>query len=93
MNFPFTDEELIPAVNRVLDKVRPTLERDKGGVKLIAIKNRKVYVQLLGGCVGCSSANVTLKNTIERTLKSDIHPELSVVNVPIGMEDKLEELQ
>lgn len=92
MQIPFTDQELIPAVSRVLDKVRPALERDKGGVELIAIKNGKVYVQLTGGCVGCASANTTLKFTIERAIQSDIHPEITVINVPAGMEEKFEQL-
>lgn len=92
MQIPFTDQELEPAVKRVLDKVRPALERDKGGVELIAIKNGVVFVQLIGGCVGCASAGMTLKFTIERAMQSDIHPALKVVSVPIGMEDKLEEL-
>lgn len=92
MQIPFSDEELKPAVTRVLDRVRPMLEKDRGGVDLIAIKNGKIYVQLLGGCVGCASANTTLKFTIERAMQSDIHPLLQVVNVPIGMEDKLGDL-
>lgn len=93
MSLPFTDEELTPAVDRVLDKVRPVLERDKGGVKLIAVRGGVVYVQLTGGCVGCASSGTTLKFTIERQLQMDIHPLMKVVNVPEGMEAKLEEIR
>lgn len=92
MAIPFSDEDLKPAVNNSLAKVRPTLALDGGGIDLIDIKNGVVYVQLQGGCVGCSSSGTTLKYTVERQLKIDIHPELTVVNVPHGMEDKLDQL-
>jgi len=89
---PFSDEDLKPAVNNSLNKIRPTLALDGGGIELIDIVDGIVYVQLQGGCVGCSSSNQTLKYTVERQLKMDIHPELTVKNVPHGMEDKLNQL-
>lgn len=92
MAIPFSDEDLKPAVNNSLNKVRPTLALDGGGIELIDIKNGVVYVQLQGGCVGCSSSGTTLKYTVEKQLQADIHPELTVVNVPHGMENKLEQL-
>lgn len=92
MAIPFSDEDLKPAVNNSLAKVRPTLALDGGGIELIDIRNGVVYVQLQGGCVGCASSGQTLKYTVERQLKIDIHPDLTVVNVPHGMEDKLDQL-
>jgi Fe-S cluster biogenesis protein NfuA len=89
---PFSDEDLKPAVNNSLNKVKPTLALDGGGIELIDIVNGVVYVQLQGGCVGCSSSGQTLKYTVERQLKADIHPDITVINVPHGMENKLEEL-
>jgi Fe-S cluster biogenesis protein NfuA len=89
---PFSDEDLKPAVNNTLNKIRPTLALDGGGIELVDIKNGVVYVQLQGGCVGCASSGQTLKYTVERQLQIDIHPELTVVNVPHGMEDKLNQL-
>lgn len=92
MAIPFSDEDLKPAVNNTLNKIRPTLALDGGGIELVDIKNGVVYVQLQGGCVGCASSGQTLKYTVERQLQIDIHPELTVVNVPHGMEDKLNQL-
>ena len=89
---PFTDEELEPAVTNVIEKVRPSIQLDGGDIKLIAIKDGKVYVQLQGACIGCSSSNTTLKFGIERQMQTLIHPEVVVVNVPAGFEDKLEQL-
>jgi Fe-S cluster biogenesis protein NfuA len=89
---PFTDEELEPAVNNVIEKVRPSIQMDGGDIKLIAIKDGKVYVQLQGACVGCASSGTTLKFGVERQMQTLIHPEITVINVPFGYEDKLEQL-
>jgi len=87
---PFTDEELETPVRHVLEKVRPSLALDGGDIKLIGIKNGIVYVQLGGACVGCSSSGNTLKYGVERQLRMDIHPELAVVNLPMGMENQMD---
>jgi Fe-S cluster biogenesis protein NfuA len=89
---PFSDEELMSPVKNVIDKVRPSLALDGGDIDFITVKNAKVYVQLKGACVGCSSSGSTLKYGVERQLRMDIHPELSVVNVPIGMENDIDNL-
>ncbi len=92
MELPFSDEELKPAVERCLQKVRPVLLKDGGGVTLLAIRQGVVYLQFTGGCVGCSSAPATLKHVIERQLHQDIHTQLRAVSVPVGMESRLEEV-
>lgn len=89
---PFTDEELQPAVENVINKVRPSIKLDGGDIKLIDIKEGVVYVQLQGACVGCASSGTTLKYGVEKQLREMIHPELSVINVPLGWEDKLDKL-
>lgn len=89
---PFTDEELLPVVSNVVDKVRPSLALDGGDIKLITVKNGTIYVQLQGACVGCASSGNTLKYGVERQMKIDIHPDLTVVNVPIGMENNIDSL-
>jgi len=66
------------------------LALDGGDIKLIGIKKGVVYVQLGGACVGCSSSGNTLKYGVERQLRMDIHPELSVVNLPMGMENQVD---
>jgi len=89
---PFTDEELEPAVESVIEKVRPSIQLDGGDIKLIAIQNARVYVQLQGACVGCGSSGTTIKFGVERQMQALIHPEITVRNVPAGFENKLEEL-
>lgn len=89
---PFSDEELISPVKNVIDKVRPSLALDGGDIKFITVKNSKVYIQLRGACIGCASSGTTLKYGVERQLKMDIHPELTVINVPLGMENDIDNL-
>ncbi len=89
---PFSDDELRPVVEQSLEKVKPMLALDGGGMKLLDIKNGKVFVQLEGACVGCSASNQTLKYGIERQLRMDIHPEIEVINIAQGMEDMIEEI-
>ena len=89
---PFSDEELLEPVRNVIDKVRPSLALDGGDIDFITVKNGAVYVQLKGACIGCASSGSTLKYGVERQLRMDIHPELTVVNVPAGMEHDIDSL-
>ena len=83
---PFSDEELYEPVWESFKVVMPMLERDGGGMELLGIKNGVVYVQLTGHCHGCAASSQTLKFGIEKQIRNDIHPELTVVNIPIGQE-------
>ena len=89
---PFSDDELMEPVRRVIDKIRPSLALDGGDIAFLTVKNGTVYVQLQGACIGCSSSGNTLKYGVERQLRMDIHPELAVINVPHGMEHQIDAL-
>lgn len=89
---PFTDEELKPIVENMLEKARVWIQKDGGDVKLLDIKDGTVFVQLQGACVGCGSSGTTIKFGIEKEMKTFIHPNIKVMNVPHGWEDKLEQL-
>jgi Fe-S cluster biogenesis protein NfuA len=89
---PFSDEELMNPVRASIEKIRPSLALDGGDINFITVKNGNVYVQLKGACIGCASSSSTLKYGVERQLKMDIHPELTVINVPIGMENDIDNL-
>ncbi|MDR1450916.1 MAG: NifU family protein [Helicobacteraceae bacterium] len=80
MRFPFTDEELFPAVERVLSAVRHTLQKDGGDVELMRVSGREVFVRLKGACVGCDSSPRTLKKVVEQTIRARIHPEMIVID-------------
>ena len=87
---PFTDEELQQPVQNIIDtKVAPIIKRDGGDIKLLKIEDGKVYVQLRGACVGCASSSTTLKFTVEKEIKAMIHPEIEIINVPVGQENNI----
>jgi len=90
MSMPFTDEDLEQPVNNIIkNKVAPMLAKDGGAIVLLKIKDGKIYVQLQGACVGCAASGSTLKFIVEKELKEAIHPELEIINVPQGMEEKI----
>ncbi len=89
---PFSDEELMDPVRSSIDKIRPSLALDGGDIEFITVKNSNVYVQLKGACIGCASSGSTLKYGVERQLKMDIHPDITVINVPVGMEHDIDNL-
>ena len=89
---PFTDDELRPIVESMLEKAKVWIQKDGGDVTLIDIKNGTVFVQLQGACVGCGSSGTTIKFGIEKEMKTMIHPDIIVMNVPHGWEDKLDQL-
>lgn len=80
--FPFSDEELKMPVEMLIQKIRPTLTLDGGDITLLGVKDAKVYVRLEGACKGCPSSANTLKYAIEGRFKEEIHPDISVINVP-----------
>lgn len=86
---PFSDEDLKEPVSKIVnDKISPMLARDGGAIKLMGIKDGKIYVQLQGACVGCSASGSTLKFIVEKELRTWIHPELEILNVIAGEEEK-----
>ena len=89
---PFTDDELKPIVESLLEKSKVWIQQDGGDVTLIDIKDGMVFVQLQGACVGCGSSGTTIKFGIEKEMKTMIHPDITVMNVPHGWEDKLDQL-
>jgi len=61
--------------------VRPVLLRDGGDCAIVDIKGNLVYVELRGACASCSSANVTLKNLVETTLRQQVQEDIRVIQV------------
>lgn len=74
-----TGEDLADKVREILNtQINPSLAMHGGSVNLVDVKENDVYVELSGGCQGCSMAMATLKNGIESTLKREI-PSISAV--------------
>lgn len=68
-------------VEKVLEKVRPSLMADGGNVELVSVEDGVVTVRLQGACHGCPMSQMTLKHGIERILMQEIPTIKEVVSV------------
>ena len=84
---PFSDDELVAPAKASLGKKMYVLEQDGGGLEFLGVKNGVVYVHLIGACKGCAASGTTLKYALERQLKIDIHPEITLVNLNGGADE------
>lgn len=84
--------DLRTQVSRVMEMVRPYMQSHGGDVSLVDVRDRVVYVRLSGSCKGCSMSSVTLRNTVEESLKQHV-PEIEKVEVVPDMEGTPEIVQ
>ena len=56
----------------VVDRIRPAIQADGGDIEVVSVDGADVYVRLAGRCVGCPSAERTLRDGIEMRLRRDI---------------------
>ena len=72
--------DLQTQVKRVIEMVRPYMQSHGGDVSFVGLRDKIVLVQLSGNCNGCSMSSVTLKRTVEESLKEHV-PEIEGVEV------------
>jgi Fe/S biogenesis protein NfuA len=60
------------------NELNPAVAGHGGVIRLLAVRDNKVYVAFGGGCHGCGMVNVTLKQGVEARLKEAI-PEIEEV--------------
>ncbi len=59
------------AIRDLLDReINPAVGQHGGYVELIDVKKNSVFLRLGGGCQGCGAADVTLKQGIEKAIRS-----------------------
>lgn len=69
-------------VEAALNKIRPSLQADGGGVELVDVTSDGIVkVKLTGACGGCPMSQMTLKMGIENALKKEIPEVKEVVQV------------
>lgn len=64
----------------VINKIRPYLNNDGGDVEFLRFEDGICYVKLKGACAGCMFADVTMQNTIEEMIVSEIPEVIKVIN-------------
>jgi Fe/S biogenesis protein NfuA len=66
-------DPVVATVRAVIDQqVNPSIASHGGRASLIDVKDNVVYVELGGGCQGCSMASVTLKQGVEQLIKQAV---------------------
>lgn len=74
--------DLAARVRRVLeDEVNPAIAAHRGHVTLVGAADGRVQLSLEGGCQGCSLAEVTIRQGIERLLRARFVDIAAVVDV------------
>ncbi len=71
-------------IEKVLDVLRPYLNRDGGDIELVKYEEGYVHVKMLGACAMCGSLDDTLYDGIESVLIEQI-PE--VIGVKLVLEE------
>ena len=74
-------ENTYEQIEKVVNKLRPYLNRDGGDIELIDFKDGIVYVKMLGACAGCSLLDETLKDGVEQILMEEVPGVLEVRNI------------
>lgn len=60
--------------------IRPTLNRDKGDVKLKFVSSEQIEAEFVGHCAGCPYAQNTLQNVVMKTLQKYL-PEVTKISL------------
>ncbi len=73
--------EMEKEVKRILEQIRPYLNRDGGDLEFVKLEDGIVYIRMLGACVGCALIDTTLYDGIERILVERVPGVIAVVAV------------
>ena len=68
-------------IKEIIEKIRPYLNQDGGDVEFIKFENGICYVKLSGACAGCMFADMTLQNTVEEMIISEVPEVIKVMNI------------
>ncbi|MBI2608644.1 MAG: NifU family protein [Deltaproteobacteria bacterium] len=72
-------EEIKKKLQKILDQeVNPAVAEHGGWIKLLDVKGNTVYVEMGGGCQGCSMSLATLKQGVENAFRQAV-PEIGEV--------------
>lgn len=79
------EDEVVKQIKGLINaRIRPALKQDGGDIAFIKFENGIVYVELKGNCSGCPYAAVTLKDGVEKVLKTYIPQVKAVKNFDKG---------
>ena len=74
-------ENLTDKITAKLNDMRRYLQADGGDLEIVSIEDKLVRLKLRGACGGCPHATMTIKNGLERVLREEIDPEITIERV------------
>ena len=74
-------ENLAERITKRLEELRCHLQADGGDLEIVSIEDKIVYLKLRGACGMCPHATQTIKNGLERILRTEIDPEITIERV------------
>ena len=74
-------DELTGKITKRLEELRAVLQADGGDLEIVAIEGKTVKLKLRGACGGCPHAAMTIKGGLERILREEIDPEITIERV------------
>lgn len=74
-------EDLTGKITSRLEELRAVLQADGGDLEIVAIEGKTVKLKLRGACGGCPHAAMTIKGGLERILREEIDPEITIERV------------
>lgn len=78
----FTLDKKVKIIEEIIDKeIRPYIELDAGGVKIVELRDKEVLISYEGSCTTCHSSTGSTLSAIQQILKARIHPSLFVTPV------------
>ena len=76
-----SSEEIKTRIQQVIDEmINPGVASHGGFVQLIDFKDYTAYIRMGGGCQGCGSADVTLKQGITRIIRDEVPEVVEVLD-------------
>lgn len=68
-----SEEEIREGLQAVIDdKVNPSIAGHSGNITLTAVKGNTAYIKMGGGCQGCSSSSLTLRDGVEQAFRAAV---------------------
>ena len=73
--------DLTDKITARLNEMRNFLQADGGDLEIVSIEGKLVRLKLRGACGCCPHAAMTIKNGLERVLREEIYPEITIERV------------
>jgi Fe-S cluster biogenesis protein NfuA len=70
--------DLFEKIEDTLDVIRPALREDGGDVELVGFEEGVLQLRLVGACSACPISTMTVKQGIERRIRSAVPEVLEV---------------